>query len=217
MRTREERLRLIGETGVVAIIRLDRADELLAVARAIRAGGIGAIELTMTTPGALDVLAQAARALGDDVLVGAGTVLDPETARACILAGATFIVAPTLNPRTIELCHRYGVVSMPGAFTPTEILTAWELGADVVKVFPAGGLGPGYVKDVLAPLPQVRLLPTGGVDEASAGAYMRAGAFAVGVGGKLVDRRVVAAGDWAAITATAHRLVAAVQAGRSDG
>ncbi len=215
MQTREDRLRAIGEGGVVAIIRLERADHLLSVARAIRAGGVTAIEFTMTTPGALDVLARAARELGDEVLLGAGTVLDPETARACILAGAQFIVAPTLNPRMVELCRRYSVVSMPGAFTPTEILTAWELGADVGKVFPAGVLGPRYLRDVLAPLPQVRLLPTGGVDESSAAEYVLAGAFALGVGGGLVDRRAIEAGDWEALTAAARRLSAAVRAGRS--
>lgn len=215
MRTREERLRAIGECGVVAIIRLERADHLLAVARAIKGGGVAAIEFTLTTPGALDVLAQAARELGDEVILGAGTVLDPETARASILAGAQFIVAPTVNAATIELCRRYSVIAMPGAFTPTEILTAWEAGADVVKVFPANTLGPGYLRDVLAPLPQVRLLPTGGIDEAKAGEYMRAGAFAVGVGGKVVDRRAVEAGDWAALTEAARRLVAAVRVGRA--
>lgn len=211
---RDVTLKAVGETGVVAIIRLDRADELLPVARAIKAGGVVAIEFTMTTPGALDTLAQAARELGDEVILGAGTVLDPETARASILAGAQFIVAPTVNPNTIDLCRRYSVVSMPGAMTPTEILTAWEAGADVVKVFPARGLGPEYIKDVLAPLPQVRLLPTGGVDEPNVAAYFRAGAFAVGVGGRLVDRRAVAEGDWPSITEAARRLIAAVKAGR---
>jgi len=142
--------------------------------------------------------------------MGAGTVLDPETARAAILSGAQFIVTPALNPKTIELCRRYGKPIIPGALTPTEILTAWEAGADMVKVFPADSMGPGYIKAILAPLPQIRLVPTGGVSAENAAQFLKAGATALGVGGNLVNKQAVARGDWAAITAEAQKLVQAV-------
>jgi 2-dehydro-3-deoxyphosphogluconate aldolase/(4S)-4-hydroxy-2-oxoglutarate aldolase len=200
------------EKKVVAVVRLDSGEQLVKVAEALREGGITVIEFTVSTPGAIDMIKQAAARFGEQVLLGAGTVLDPETARAAILAGAQFIVTPALNLATIELCHRYGKPIVPGALTPTEILSAWQAGADMVKVFPADLGGPGYIKAVLAPLPQVRLAPTGGVSADNAADYLRAGATAVGVGGKLVDKAAVARGDWAAITSEAQRLVNAVQA-----
>lgn len=190
--------------GVVAIVRLDSAAALQQVAEAVRAGGLTALEYTMTTPGALDALREASGRLGDEMLLGAGTILDPETARAAILAGARFIVTPTLNLDVIALCRRYSVPIIPGAFTPTEILTAWEAGADIVKVFPAGVLGPGYFRDVLAPLPQVRLAPTGGVNERTAPEFFKAGAVAIAVGSSLIDRATVAAGNWSEITRRAR-------------
>lgn len=196
---------------IVAIVRLDSAGEILGLGNALKAGGIDVIEFTMTTPGALQMIAEATREFNDDVLLGAGTVLDSETARAAILAGAEFIVTPTLNLGTIELCKRYGKPVIPGAYTPTEILTAWEAGADLVKVFPANTLGPEYIRAVLAPLPQLRLVPTGGVSSDNAAGYIKAGASALGVGGKLVDKNAVKRGDWAALTAEAQRLVTAVQ------
>lgn len=196
---------------IVAIVRLDSAGEILGLGNALKAGGIDVIEFTMTTPGALQMIAEATREFNDDVLLGAGTVLDSETARAAILAGAEFIVTPTLNLGTIELCKRYGKPVIPGAYTPTEILTAWEAGADLVKVFPANTLGPEYIRAVLAPLPQLRLVPTGGVSANNAAGYIKAGASALGVGGKLVDKNAVKRGDWAALTAEAQRLVTAVQ------
>jgi 2-dehydro-3-deoxyphosphogluconate aldolase/(4S)-4-hydroxy-2-oxoglutarate aldolase len=199
------------KTKVVAIVRLDSGEQLVKVAEALLAGGISAIEFTVSTPGAIDMIKAASARFGREVLLGAGTVLDPETARAAILAGAQFIVTPALNLHTIELCRRYGRPIVPGALTPTEILTAWEAGADMVKVFPADSMGPGYIKAVLAPLPQLRLVPTGGVSADNAAAYLKAGATALGVGGKLVDKTAVARGDWQAITAEAERLVAAVQ------
>jgi 2-dehydro-3-deoxyphosphogluconate aldolase/(4S)-4-hydroxy-2-oxoglutarate aldolase len=199
------------ESQVVAVVRLDSGEQLVSVAEALKVGGISVIEFTASTPGAIDMIKQAASRFGDEVLMGAGTVLDPETARAAILAGAEFIVTPTLNLATIELCHRYGKPIVPGALTPTEILTAWEVGADMVKVFPASAMGPGYLKAVLAPLPQVRLVPTGGVSADNAAEYLKAGAAALGVGGKLVDKAAVARGDWAAITNEARRLVNAVR------
>ena len=147
-------LEVIQQCGVVAIMRAKSSDQLLAAADAIRAGGVNVIEVTMTTPGALDVIRQAVEKYGDAVLFGAGTILDPESARAAILAGAQFVVAPTLNLKTIEICKRYSVPVMPGAYTPTEILTAWEAGADIIKVFPADVGGPIYIKAIKAPLPQ---------------------------------------------------------------
>ena len=201
--------RLISEK-LVAVVRLDSGDQLIKVAEALKAGGITAIEFTVPTPNSLEMIKQAAVYFGDEVLMGAGTVLDPETARSAILSGAQFIVTPALNIKTIELCRRYGKPIIPGAMTPTEILTAWEAGADMVKVFPADILGSAYLKAVLAPLPQIRLVPTGGISSENAAEYLKAGATAVGVGGKLVSKSAVASGDWAAITAEAQRLVHAV-------
>jgi 2-dehydro-3-deoxyphosphogluconate aldolase / (4S)-4-hydroxy-2-oxoglutarate aldolase len=195
---------------VVAVVRLDSGDQLIKVAEALKAGGISAIEFTVPTPNSLEMIKQAASHFGDEVLMGAGTVLDPETARAAILSGAQFIVTPAFNSKTIELCRRYGKPIIPGALTPTEILTAWEAGADMVKVFPADAMGPGYIKAVLAPLPQIRLVPTGGVSAENAAAFLKAGATALGVGGNLVNKQAVARGDWAAITAEAQKLVLAV-------
>ena len=150
------------------------------------------------------------------ILLGAGTVLDAETARLAILAGARFIVSPTFSARVVELCHRYDVVAMPGAYTPTELVTAWEAGADLVKVFPAGGLGPGYLADLRGPLPQLRLVPTGGVTAENAGAFLAAGAVAVGVGGALVEREAVARGEYGRMTEQALRLTRAIRAARGS-
>ncbi|MBM3125152.1 MAG: bifunctional 4-hydroxy-2-oxoglutarate aldolase/2-dehydro-3-deoxy-phosphogluconate aldolase [Chloroflexi bacterium] len=197
---------------IVAIVRLDEADQLVRVAEALKAGGITIIEFTCSTPGALDMVREASAHFGNQVLMGAGTVLDPETARAAILAGAQFIVNPTVNLDTIELCKRYGKPIISGAMTPTEILNVWEAGADLVKVFPISAVGgPEYIKAVLAPLPQLRLVPTGGVTTENSAAYLRAGAVAVAVGGGLVDKKAVARGDWAAITKEAERLVAVIR------
>jgi 2-dehydro-3-deoxyphosphogluconate aldolase/(4S)-4-hydroxy-2-oxoglutarate aldolase len=212
--SKEKNLQRIVDCGVVAIVRFDRPEELVEVARAIRAGGVDVIEFTMTTPGALNVLSASAEEFGDEVLLGAGTVLDPETARAAILAGAKYVISPTLNPRMIELCRRYGVIAVPGAFTPTEILTAWELGADLVKVFPAGAMGPSYIKDIMSPLPQVRLLPTGGVNLSNAAQFIEAGAAAVAAGSSLVDKRAVAEKDFARLTEVASAFVTAIRQAR---
>jgi 2-dehydro-3-deoxyphosphogluconate aldolase/(4S)-4-hydroxy-2-oxoglutarate aldolase len=207
--------RIVG-TGIIAVVRLPSSERLLEVAEAVAAGGVTAIEFTMTTPGAIEILTRASAAMGDRVVLGAGTVLDGATARAAILAGAQFLVAPTLSRETIETCHRYDVVAIPGAYTPTEILAAWEWGADLVKVFPATGLGPRYFRDVLAPLPQVRLVPTGGVDLETAGPFIEAGAAAIAVGSNLVDPRVVAAGDFDALVKTARSFRTAVDAARAN-
>ncbi|MGB9592602.1 MAG: bifunctional 4-hydroxy-2-oxoglutarate aldolase/2-dehydro-3-deoxy-phosphogluconate aldolase [Anaerolineae bacterium] len=205
----------ILRTGVIAIVRLDSAESLQKVADAILEGGIDVIEFTMTTPGALDILETATAKFGERVILGAGTVLDAESARAAVLAGARFVVSPNLNPRTVELCHRYGVVAVPGVLTPTEIVAAMEAGADLIKVFPASLGGPEYIKAVRAPLPQAPLVPTGGVEVSNAGDYIRAGAVAVAIGGSLVNKKWVAAGDFAKMTETARRLMETVQAARA--
>jgi 2-dehydro-3-deoxyphosphogluconate aldolase/(4S)-4-hydroxy-2-oxoglutarate aldolase len=212
--SRMETLRAIERECAVAILRVEDAAQLVPVVDALAAGDVRAIEVTMTIPGALDVLPElTSRAFGRAV-VGAGTVLDAETARLVILAGARFVVGPTFRPDIVQLCHRYDVAAIPGAYTPTEILAAWEAGADLVKLFPAGRLGPAYLRDVLAPLPQLRLLPTGGVTADNAADFLAAGAVAVGLGGALVDRDAVARGDYARITEQARRLASAVREAR---
>jgi len=200
--------------GVVAVIRLQDSSKLRAVVDALAAGGVKALEITMTVPRAIELIGEIAPTLPPDFVIGAGTVVDPDTAHAAILAGARFIVGPVLRPAVIEVCHRYDVAVMPGCFSPTEILTAWEAGADVVKVFPATALGPSYFRDIRGPLPHLKLMPTGGVTLDNAGDWIRAGAVAIGVGTALVDVKLVAAGDFAAITERARRFVDAVRAAR---
>lgn len=212
---KDDQVREIESSGVIAIVRFDRSEDLVQVARAVRAGGVRAIEFTMTTPNALDIIEQSAREFGQDVLLGAGTVLDPETARAAILAGAQFIVAPTLNQQVIETCRRYSKAVIPGAFTPTEILTAWECGADFVKVFPADFGGPDYLKAILAPLPQIKLIPVGGVSLENTAAFIKAGASAVAVGGNLVKKTAIAAKRFDELTELARSYVQAVSGARS--
>jgi 2-dehydro-3-deoxyphosphogluconate aldolase/(4S)-4-hydroxy-2-oxoglutarate aldolase len=211
---KREMMELIQKTGVIAIMRAKSSDQLLAAADAIKAGGVQVIEVTMTTPGALDVIRQATKRYGADVLFGVGSVLDPESARAAILAGAQFVVSPTLNLKTIEICHRYAIPVVPGAYTPTEILTAWEAGADMVKVFPASVGGPAYLKAVKAPLPQISLVPVGGVNLDTTADFIRAGADAVGVGSALVSQKLLEAGDFATLTERARRLCQEVAKGR---
>ncbi|QDV50537.1 bifunctional 4-hydroxy-2-oxoglutarate aldolase/2-dehydro-3-deoxy-phosphogluconate aldolase [Gimesia fumaroli] len=185
----------VVDRGAVAIIRAQSGELLVDVSKAIYAGGLDVIEVTFTVPGVLDILAQVKRELGDKILLGAGTVLDTETARAAILAGAEFIVTPTVNTDVIELCNRYDKLIMTGAFTPTEVLTAWEAGADIIKVFPAFVGGPAYLKALHGPLPQIPLMPTGGVDLETLPAYLKAGACAVGLGSSLVTKQMVDSGD----------------------
>ncbi len=198
--SREQDLHRVVDCGIVAVVRFGSPDPLVRVVEALAAGGVTVAEVTLTVPDALDVIRAAKRHLGSRVLLGAGTVLDPETARAAILAGAEFIVAPALNLDVIRLCRRYDKLVMPGAFTPTEVLTAWEAGADVVKVFPADVVGPAFFRAMRGPLPQVKLMPTGGVDLTTAAEFLAAGAVCLGVGGHLVDPKAVAAGDFAHIT-----------------
>jgi len=207
-------LNQIAQVGVVAIMRTKSSDQLLAAADAIKNGGVNVIEVTMTTPGALSVIEDAVKRYGSEVLFGAGTVLDPETARQAILSGAQFIVCPTFKRETVELCRRYSIPVMPGAYTPTEILTAWEAGADVVKVFPADTLGPAFIKAVKGPLPQVMLSPTGGVSLGNVADFIKAGVEAVGVGGELINNALLEARDFNALTERARRFAAAVQEAR---
>ncbi len=208
----------IREIGIVPVVRAKSANEALAAVEAIRAGGIPILEITLTVPGAVPVIADLAKRLGEAALIGAGTVLDADSARACVDAGARFIVSPSLDIPTIETCRRLGVPVFPGALTPTEIVTAWKAGADAVKVFPAGAVGgAAYLKSIKAPLPQIELIPTGGVSLATAAAFIAAGAFALGVGADLVDLAALRSGDAAAVTEKARQYVAAVAAGRAGG
>ncbi|HEV8395754.1 MAG TPA: bifunctional 4-hydroxy-2-oxoglutarate aldolase/2-dehydro-3-deoxy-phosphogluconate aldolase [Vicinamibacterales bacterium] len=206
----------LEQAGVIAVIRLEHGSELRAVADALLEGGIRALEVTMTVPGAVSLIETLAAALPSSAIVGAGTVLDAATARQVIDAGARFVVSPVFRPLLIAACHEGGVPAMPGCFTPTEILDAWDAGADLVKVFPATSLGPGFIKDIRGPLPQLRLIPTGGVTRDNAGDWIRAGAVAIGVGSALVDRTAVAARRFDQIRAAARGFVEAVQAAR-DG
>src|SRR5205085_1796870 len=174
--SKDDQLRQVLDGGLVAVVRSPDSQQLVEVVRALADGGVSVVEITMTVPGALDVVRQVRQVLGERVLLGAGTILDPETARAAFLAGAEYIVAPTVNLEVIRLCQRYNKLVMPGAFTPTEILSAWEAGADIVKVFPADVVGPAFFKALRGPLPQIRLMPTGGVDLTTAAAFLKAGA-----------------------------------------
>jgi 2-dehydro-3-deoxyphosphogluconate aldolase / (4S)-4-hydroxy-2-oxoglutarate aldolase len=209
-----QKLKLIRDTGVIAIMRAKSSDQLMAAADAIKEGGVAVIEVTMTTPGALNVIQKAVARYGDAVLFGAGSVLDAETARAAILAGAGFVVAPTLNVPMIELCNRYSIPVMPGIFTPTEALTAWQAGADMVKLFPASVGGADMIKAILAPLPHLEIVPVGGVELDNAADFIRKGAAALGVGSSLVNQKLLDAGDMAELTARAAGFIAAVRQGR---
>jgi 2-dehydro-3-deoxyphosphogluconate aldolase/(4S)-4-hydroxy-2-oxoglutarate aldolase len=200
--------------GIVAVIRLKDPGKLRAVVDAIAQGGVRALEVTMTVPGAVGLIGELARALPDGFLLGAGTVTDAATARAVIDAGASFVVSPVFRPEVVAACHERDVAAMPGCFSPTEILAACESGADIVKLFPATMLGPQFIKDVRGPLPQVKLMPTGGVTIENAGDWIRAGAVAVGLGAALVDARAIDLGRWDIITGNARAVVANVAAAR---
>jgi len=211
--TREKILKQIGEIGLMPVLRASSVKEALQIADAIVAGGVTVLEVTMTVPGAIKVIEKLAEQSGDKLLIGAGTVLDPETARACLLAGAQFVVSPALNVATIEMCRRYSAPIIPGVLTPTEVVTAWQAGADIVKVFPCSAVGGAkYLKALKAPLPQVEMIPTGGVSQATAAEFLEAGAYALGVGGDLVDNKAVADGHPEIITENAKKYLAIVQA-----
>jgi 2-dehydro-3-deoxyphosphogluconate aldolase/(4S)-4-hydroxy-2-oxoglutarate aldolase len=208
----------ITDEGLIPVIRVPTAREALDVAEAIEKGGVGIIEITMSVPGAIKVLEELADRRGEEILVGAGTVLDTETGRIALLAGARFLVTPALSLKLIELAHRYGVVVIPGAATPTEILTAWEAGADMVKVFPAAHVGgPGFIKALKGPFPQIPLVPTGGVTLENAAAYINAGATAVAVGGELVGKAALEQRDFKVITENTRAFLEAIRKARSGG
>ena len=208
-------LRRINEVGVVPVVRAASAEEAIQVIEAIRLGGLSILEITMTVPGAVKVIEEVANRYGDEVVVGAGTVLDPETARACILAGARFVVSPSLNIHTIELCRRSSIAVFPGALTPTEVVTAWQAGADAVKVFPCGAVGGAkYLASLKAPLPQIEMIPTGGVSLATAASFIAAGAFALGVGADLVDLTAIRSGEPEKVTQAARAYIATVAEAR---
>ncbi len=214
MEKREILNRMVSE-GFIPLIRATSASEAIDVADAIKAGGAGFLEITMTVPGAIEVVKELSLKYKDTIIIGAGTVLDPETGRAALLAGAQFIVSPTINLDLISLAHRYSIVVIPGAMTPTEILAAWNAGADLVKVFPAAQLGgPDYIKAVRGPLPQVLLMPSGGVNRENAGAYIRAGAAVVAAGGELVDKKAVKQGAFHIITKNTRAFVRTIREAR---
>ncbi len=214
--SKETQLKQVLDCGLVAVVRSRDSQQLVEVVRALADGGVSVVEITMSVPDALDVLKKVRQALGDRVLLGAGTVLDPETARAVLLAGAEYIVAPTVNFDVIRLCQRYDKLVMPGAFTPTEILAAWEAGADIVKVFPAEVVGPAYFKALRGPLPQIRLMPTGGVDLTTAAAFLKAGACCLGVGSQHVEPEAVAKGNFDRIRDLAKQYAGIVRQFRSE-
>jgi 2-dehydro-3-deoxyphosphogluconate aldolase/(4S)-4-hydroxy-2-oxoglutarate aldolase len=212
--TRQDTVQRIQELGVVAVIRMKDAAKLRRVVDAIAAGGVRAIEVTMTVPGAIELIAMLARSLPSEIVLGAGTVTDAATARAVIDAGARYVVSPVFRREVIAACHERDVASAPGCFTPTEILDAHDFGADVIKIFPATALGPQFIKDVRAPLPQVRLMPTGGVSLDNAGEWIKAGAVAVGVGSALLDTKAIDEGRFDVLTSNARRIVASVASAR---
>jgi len=213
--TRHQQLAHVLDAGIVAVVRAPDPTHLVEVLKALAEGGVTVAEVTLTVPDALDVIRTARKQLPPSILLGAGTVLDPESARAAILAGAEFIVAPTLNLDTIRLCHRYDKLVMPGAFTPTEILAAWDAGADIVKVFPADNLGPSFFKAMRGPLPQVRIMPTGGVDLTTAAEFLKAGACCLGIGSQMVDPKAIANRDFARLRELAKQYVEIVKKTRT--
>jgi 2-dehydro-3-deoxyphosphogluconate aldolase/(4S)-4-hydroxy-2-oxoglutarate aldolase len=212
-----EVLKQIKDTGVIPVVRATTADEAMRAIDAIREGGIAVLEITMTVPGAIAVIEQVTRRFGSDALVGAGTVLDVETAKSCVASGAEFIVSPALNLETIAYCREHDVAVMPGALTPTEVVQAWNAGADFVKVFPAGAVGgPSYLKSLKAPLPQIELVPTGGVSLKTAADFIKAGAAALGVGADLVDIKAIREGKAEIITERARQFVEIVRQARES-
>lgn len=214
--SRADDLQHVLERGLVAILRAPSGERLVEVAEALYEGGIDVIEVTFTVPGAAEIVAEVSKRMGDRILLGAGSILDTETARIAILAGAKFVVAPVVQPEVIALCHRYDKLVMPGAFTPTEVLTAWEAGADVVKIFPAETGGPAHLKALKGPLPQVRMMPTGGVNLDTLPKFVAAGVCAVGLGGALVEKSALENGDMNRIRDLAGQYVTAMQQARKE-
>jgi 2-dehydro-3-deoxyphosphogluconate aldolase / (4S)-4-hydroxy-2-oxoglutarate aldolase len=203
------------DSGVVAVIRLKDTNRLLKVIEAVRRGGVKCIEITMTVPGAIEIIRQLSKAVPADVLIGAGTVVDEETAGKVIDAGATFVVGPVLNLGIVSLCVKRGIAVMPGCYTPTEILAGWKAGADIIKVFPATSLGPKYFKDLRGPFPDIRLMPTGGVTIDNVGEWIKAGACAVGIGSDLLDKKAIEEERYEVLTERAARMVENVNAAKA--
>src|SRR6184192_3310281 len=215
--TSSEILRFITEVGIVPVVRTPSAENAFHAVEAIYRGGVRAAEITMTVPGAIRVLEKLADHFGDKLMLGAGTVLDPETARSCMLAGAQFFVTPSLRVSTIEMAKRYSKVICPGALTPTEVLTAWEAGADVVKIFPCGNVGgPKYIKALKGPFPHIAMIPTGGVNLETAGDFLKAGACAVAVGSELVDAKTIKEGRFDIIEDRARQYLAVIAKARAE-
>ena len=214
-RSKEQLLKMVLDVGVIAVIRAPSVELLIPIAEALLEGGIPAIEVTMSTPKAIRGIEMLADQFGDRAVVGVGTVLDAATCRDAIAAGAEFVLSPHFDEEVVATTRRYGKISVPGAFTPTEILRAWTAGADIVKIFPSTVLGPGYIRDLLAPLPQLKLSPTGGVDAKNAGDWIKAGAVCVGAGSSLISKESLANRDWAAITLKARAFIDAIQAARN--
>lgn len=211
MMRKEQIVEKLREIGLVPVLRAESEEQALGIASAIADGGVTVLEITMTVPGAIRVMSRLTKER-PDILIGAGTVLDAETARMCMLEGAQFVVSPALNLHTIEMCHRYSIPVLPGALTPTEVVTAWQAGADVIKVFPASALGGAkYLKSLKAPLPQVEMIPTGGVSLATAKEFLEAGSFALGVGADLVDTKAMAEGKPEKITESAKKYLEIVR------
>ena len=215
--TQKETLAQITGIGIVPVVRTESAESAILAIEAIYRGGVRVAEITMTVPGAVRALEKISDEFGDKIVLGAGTVLDPETARACLLAGAEFLVTPSLRLATIEIAKRYSKVVCPGALTPTEVLTAWEAGADIVKIFPCGNVGgPKYIKALKGPFPQIEMIPTGGVNLETAGEFLKAGACAVAVGGELVDTRLIKEGRYDLIEEKARQYLAAIAKARGE-
>lgn len=215
--TRQQTLSFMLDVGIVPVVRTTSAESAIKAIEAIYNGGIRAAEITMTVPGAVKALEKVADQFGDKLVLGAGTVLDPETARICMLAGADFFVTPSLDVKTIEMAKRYSKIICPGALTPTEVVTAWQAGADIVKVFPAGAMGgPKYIKALKGPLPHVEMIPTGGVNLETAGEFLKAGACAVAVGGELVDGKLIKEGRYDQIEERARQYLAVIAKTRAE-
>jgi len=214
---KSETISRIIQTGLIPVVRAESPDIAMRAVDAIKQGGVSVLEITMTVPGAVHVIEEVVKRFGDEAVVGAGTVLDAETARACMLAGAQFIVSPALDLDTIACCRRYSIPVIPGALTPSEVVTAWKAGADFVKVFPANAVGgASYIKALKAPLPQIELIPTGGVSLATAADFIKAGAAALGVGSDLVDTKALRAGDDKVITERARQFIEIVKSAREE-
>lgn len=208
--SKEKVLNTIFQTKVIGVIRMSDSEKLLKVIEAVQAGGVKAIEITMTTPDAIDVIKTIVKNKPQDVVIGAGSVLDSETARIAILSGAEFVVSPITNYEMIKVCNRYTIPVAPGAFTPTEIVSAWQIGADIVKIFPATSVGPTYFKDIKGPLPHIHIMPTGGVTLDNAKDFIMNGACCVGIGTALLDKKAIANNVWNTLTENARKLIASL-------